>query len=437
MRNRFFASGYLTQKNTVMKILNLIPVLMILFSCKVHAQSGNDSSNMKNNRLDLFIDGSEYIAYIKQQLTFVDYVRDRHLADVHLLITTQNTGSGGTEYSLVYWGQKKFEGKNDTLKYVANTNNTEEETRKGLVQILKMGLMSYVAQLPGADAFEISFNSPTDSSLLLMDTTDKWNSWIFTVYANSYFNGEQSYQNFYLNGGLTANKTTEDWKINFTVNGSYNYTKYAYDDFVYSSETQSRSADLLIVKSLTDHWSAGGAASVYSSTYSNYDLKASISPAIEWNLYPYSKSTSHLFTMLYTLTPSYSNYTDSTLYNKTEELLLSQSFTASLDLIEKWGSINMSVYGSNYFHDFSKNSLYVSSSLNLRIVKGLELSLYGNLGLVHDQLNLSKEGATPEEVLTRQHELSTNFSYYGSIGISYNFGSTYNNVVNARFNFLN
>lgn len=420
-----------------MKKIFVVSLLHLLNSFNVHSQVNSDTLAVSTNMyLNLFIDGAfEYEDYMRQQITFVNYVRDRHLADVHLLITTRNTGSDGTEYTLFYFGQKQFEGKNDTLTYFANTNNTEEEMREGLVQVLTMGLMWYIARLPGAGAVAIICRQPSETTAQ-QNTKDKWNNWVFTVSANTYFSGEKSYHNFFVSGSASAGKVTDEWKINASVGGSYNYTEYAYDAFTYVTKTQSKNADALVVKSITDHWSAGASGSIYSSTYSNYDIKATLSPAIEWDLFPYSKSTSRLFTVLYRISPGYSNYTDTTLYNKTEEFLVSQSITAALALIEKWGSVTMSVFGSNYFHDFSKNSVYLSGSANLRIVKGLELNLYGNLGFVHDQLSLPKEGATPEEVLTRQRELSTNFNYYGSVGLSYTFGSIFNNVVNPRMNLL-
>jgi hypothetical protein len=40
---------------------------------------------------------------------------------------------------------------------------------------------------------------------------------------------------------------------------------------------------------------------------------------------------------------------------------------------------------------------------------------------------------TNEEILVRQLELATGYQYEFSVGISYSFGSIYNNVVNPRF----
>ncbi|MBX7107977.1 MAG: hypothetical protein K1X61_04950 [Chitinophagales bacterium] len=421
-----------------MKSIYLLLSILLICVANSLSQPKSDSTGFAKPGINLYLDGiAEYDDYIRKQIDFVNYVRDRHEANIHLLITTQLTGGGGREYTMLYIGQMMFAGKNDTLQYYAGSAVAEDEIRQGLVQLLKMGLMPYLARLPDAGAMEIEINFTEGESHPSEVKKHQWHDWVFTISGNCDYSGEQSYKNLYVNGGLYAKKTTEAWKFSAGLNGSYNYSRYAYDNTEYVSKTRSKSANLLVVKSITNHWSAGGTTSISASSYSNYDLQATLSPAIEWNLYPYSQSTSHLFTVLYQLTPSYADYTDTTIYLKTAEWLASQSLTASLDLIEKWGSVNMSLYASNYFHDFSKNALYLSGAVNLRIVKGLEFNLYGNIGFIHDQLSLPKEGATPEEVLTRQRELATDFNYYGSVGLSYSFGATYNNVVNARFSFLN
>ncbi len=46
--------------------------------------------------------------YIRTEITFVNYVRDRTAADVHVLVTTQGTGGGGIQYSLKFIGLDRF-----------------------------------------------------------------------------------------------------------------------------------------------------------------------------------------------------------------------------------------------------------------------------------------------------------------------------------------
>jgi hypothetical protein len=67
------------------------------------------------------------------------------------------------------------------------------------------------------------------------------------------------------------------------------------------------------------------------------------------------------------------------------------------------------------------------------VLKGLSLSFSGGASILHDQLGLAKGVASTEEILLKKKELATQFQYYGSFGVTYIFGSMYNNVVNPRF----
>ena len=50
--------------------------------------------------------------YIREEISFVNYVRDRNVADVHIQFSDQRTGGGGKEYTLDFMGQNVFHGKN-------------------------------------------------------------------------------------------------------------------------------------------------------------------------------------------------------------------------------------------------------------------------------------------------------------------------------------
>ena len=55
--------------------------------------------------------------FVRTEVTFVDYVRDRQSAQVHILVTNQPTGGGGTEFTLTFIGLRQFATLSDTLKY--------------------------------------------------------------------------------------------------------------------------------------------------------------------------------------------------------------------------------------------------------------------------------------------------------------------------------
>jgi len=137
--------------------------------------------------------------------------------------------------------------------------------------------------------------------------------------------------------------------------------------------------------------------------------------------------------LLYSIGFKYSNYNDSTIYDKLSERHFQQSFRAAYEVVQKWGSIDLSLDYRNYLYDWSKNNLSLDGFIDVRIAKGLSVNFGGGDSLIHDQLALVKGGATQEEVLLRRKELETQFQYFTMFGFTFTFGSIYNNVVNPRF----
>jgi hypothetical protein len=156
-------------------------------------------------------------------------------------------------------------------------------------------------------------------------------------------------------------------------------------------------------------------------------------PGIEYDLFPYSESTRRQLRLLYSAGISLVHYSDTTIYDKIRENLWLHSFSASYEVVQKWGSINYTLAYSNYLHDWSKNNLSFSGYLSLRIAKGLNVNFGGGASLIHDQMSLVKQDLTYDEILLQRKEIATQYEYYTSFGFTYTFGSIYNNVVNPRF----
>lgn len=418
-----------------MKFISSI-LILILFGCLVLAPclysqaEQEDVEELKKQAAKIFIDCDFCdIDHMRREITFVNYVRDRKEADVHILVTRLRTGSGGWEYTLAFIGQKNFEGMDNTLRYYSSKDDTQDTIRQELVEVIKKGLMPYVANTPISERVSISF----DEEVAPTDVEDKWNFWVFSTSLSGFFDGEKSAKYTYIYGSFSANRTTPKWKINSSLSASFNKSEYDFEDLSLSSTSESRRFSSLVVKSIDEHWSVGGYLSASFSTYSNINLKINPAPAVEYNVFPYSQSTRRQLRFLYRLGYIYNDYIDETIYGKTTEFLWRGSLSVILELKEKWGEISTSLTGSHYFHDFNKNSLDFFTELSLRLFKGLRLSLYGGYSAIHDQLSLPAGGATQEEILLRRRELATTYRYFFSVGFSYTFGSIYSNVVNPRF----
>ncbi len=420
--------------------LKFIVVFMCLLFCFPFLASAQINPNPPSSQVDVealkktaprvFID-CDYcdIEYIKTEITFVNYVRDRKEAQVHVLITVQSTGAGGVEYTMTFSGQQEFIGMDDVQKFVSNKTQTSDEIRQGQVRVLKMGLMRYVAKTPIAEKVAIVFQEKVKPTSVI----DKWNFWVFSLSARTSMSGQKttSYNSYY--GTISANRITPEWKIKMSLFGSTYKDSFSYGGETISSTSSSQGFSGLVVKSLNDHWSIGTYLSLSSSTYSNLKFSLVPAPAIEYDLFPYSQSTRRFLSFLYRLNFQTVKYREETIYNKTSENLWSESLSITLDLKEKWGTISTALEGSHYFHDFKKNHLSLYSSISLRLWKGLTFDVYGSYSMIHDQLSLKKGETTLEQVLLRRTMLETDYSYYFSVGLSYTFGSIYSNVVNPRF----
>jgi len=411
-----------------MKKLNSILILSlfthILFSQDVPSDTIND---LRKDAINVFMDAP---SYIKKEVQFINYVRDKEDADLIVIDTQQRTGSGGREITFFIEGQFSYAGVMDTVKFHTSPVDTEDEIRSKEIRLLKMSLMKYIIGTPLADYIDINFLKPITEEV----STDRWNNWVFRARVDGSLSGRETSNSHSVGAMLDADRVTSNWKYNFGLRFDNSYTVYDYGEI---SATNVRKTSNLwgdVVKSLGDHWSVGLSADAYKSIYSNYDLRLSVDPVIEYDIFPYSESTRRIFRVFYLFRIGYNNYTDTTQFFKTEEMLFSQRLQSSFTTIQKWGSISLTARWNNYLHDFSLNNLSLNARIDMKIAKGLSINLRANYAFIHDQVSLRKGDASIEDVLLNRQELSTTFSYSTSFGITYTFGSIYSNVVNPRLN---
>jgi len=410
--------------------------LLFLLIATVYPQ---DTSQIYQNpeRINIYIDSPDWymdMDYYRTEIPFVNYVRDRADADVHILTTTQQTGGDGYEFTIRFIGLQRFAGQNDTLLYVSQQTDTEDMIRRELARHFKIGLMQYVSHTSVVNRINIDYRQPESEESAAETIVDPWNYWTFRTRLRSSLNGEKSYKYNYINVSVYANRVTELWKYNISLSISNTRRKYDYgNDVSFIDTRRSNYFDGSIVRSLTPHWSLGLVSGASNSTYNNYDLSLYIQPGVEFNVYPYSEATRRQLTIQYLFGAHYYNYHEETIYYKLEEQRFTNSLNIAYEIKQPWGSVSSSLMGSHYFHDIEKFNVSLYSSLDINIAKGLSLDLYGSITYQRDQLSLPVRGASVEEVLTQRQELETDYYYYISGGISYTFGSIYNNVVNPRF----
>lgn len=407
-------------------------LMFSMISFALFSQDKTDGSelDLRKDAINVYMETADN--YLKKEIPFINYVRDKAVADLMIIYTSQSTGSGGKEHTYYMEGQLRYEGEMDTLVFSTNTNDTADEIRSSKVRILKMGLAKYIVNTPLAKYFDLNFNKPISSEV----TTDNWNNWVFNLGLNGGLNGSESSTNVSLGGHVNVSKVTEDWRLSFTAYNNYSKTDFNYYGITASTTEKGSGFASDIVRSISDHWSVGAEGNITSSIFNNYHLKVKAQPVIEYNFFPYSQSTRRQLRLVYGIGASYNNYMDTTQFFKTEEYLFSHMIHSSYNIIQKWGTIGVSTTWSNYLHDFSINNFNIGSLVSLRVVKGLSVTVYATYSFIHDQVSLRKGDVSAEDVFLNRQELSTSFSFHSGFGISYTFGSLYNNIVNPRISSL-
>ncbi len=376
--------------------------------------------------------------YIRTEVPFVDYMRDRKEADVHLLITAESAGAGGRQYTLNFMGQGPFEGMNDVLKYDTLPTDTSDIVRAGLVRMIKVGLVRYVAYTPQGLNLQIAHRvdnreNASRPAATAQPADDPWDFWVFRTGFSGSVDSEERTSEMSFDASFSANRTTDAWKLDFRNSVGYDEEQYTYSDGrTFTSVRRDWYSDTLLVKSLSDHWSAGLNAELTSTTYYNQDLALEVMPAVEWNLFPYSESTRRQFTFLYSAGFHYYDYMEETVYGKLQEKLLYHSATVSLDTNQPWGRSEIDFAFSQALSKPNRYRLTASGEIDIRVTRGLSLSFDASASFIRDQIYLPAGDATPEEILSRQRQLATGHRFSVSAGISYTFGSIFNNIVNSR-----
>jgi hypothetical protein len=416
-------------------------VAMILLAVGVSAGLprglGAQDSAPPPTRLRVFLDCNVCdFDFMRTEINFVDYVRNRQDAQVHILVTNQPTGGGGTEYTLHFIGQRELANIADTLKYVAPSSSSPDDLRRGLARIIRLSLVRYYTHLGQAGRFDVAYTAPTGAGGAGAKgaSRDRWNLWVFTTSASGFGSGEESDNFVSLNGSVSASRTTDMWKSTIGVNGNYGQSRFILTDGSrFNSYSHSYSFNDIVVKSLGQHWSAGQRASWTSSTFLNQNRAIRFAPAVEFNFFPYAQSTRRMLTVQYSTGINFFRYQDTTIFGRISEVRGDQTLTASLDLKQPWGSVSSSLEGAAYINDFTKRHLVFFNSLDLRLFKGFSFFSFGQLSLLRDQLYLPRGNLSDQERLLRQRQLATSYTYFVNLGLSYAFGSIFNNIVNRRF----
>ena len=190
--------------------------------------------------------------------------------------------------------------------------------------------------------------------------------------------------------------------------------------------------EALGVWSVGEHWSVGGLLDVGASTRANQDLFVQGGPALEFNFFPYSQSTRRFLGLQLVIGGIYYKYIDESIFLRTSEGHPAHSLEARFEQRQPWGNVEARFEWLQFWHDLGVHRLEVFGHLEVRIFRGLSLRMFGSFARVKDQIYLPAESESIEDILLQQRIRGTDYQYGMHFGLSYRFGSVFNNIVNPR-----
>ncbi len=412
-----------------------LAIMAFALSNRVLSQNTPPAADTIARTLRIFIDCHTFCdeRFLQTEMSYVSFVRDREASDVHVIITSENTGAGGNAYTLTMLGRGGFARLTDTLTYTTLATDTADEQRRAQLRYLTLSLARYAVRTSTASHLAVTYRAPTRAAATqARPQRDPWNAWVFRVGTNGGMNRETQQRSSRASVNFSANRVTLAWKLTNNARAQYNESKFTLSSGTFTNYSHSASFNHLLVKSLGEHWSLGERVNLNSSTFLNQQLSVRVAPALEFNVFPYSQSTRRQLTAQYSMGMSRVRYEDTTLFNKLRESIADEMLVVGAEAVQPWGNVFSSLTAAHHLDNVNRNRLTFFGGVDVRITKGLSLNFFGTASRIRDQVNLSKGGLPDEDVLLRRRQLATGYSLNFNVGMSYTFGSIFSTVVNPR-----
>ncbi len=420
----------------VVRRLALSAVALFIAALLVSQPNALTAQDLRSTPLSVFIDCQTFgcdRSSFRTEIPFVNWVLIQEDADVHVIVTSQSAGAGN-QWIFDFEVAEGEPAGLDQLLYSGRNNDTDSERLDGLVRTLALGLASH-AQARGFQGFSVGGLERSRDAATQGQTPvdDPWNSWVFRTSLNGSVDRESTRRFRSGFGSFSADRTTEAWRTRIQANANHRRSEFEIREDTVVSETNDWSASTIIVKSVGDHWGVGGRADVGSSTFRNQDLAISFGPAFEWNYFNYVESNRRRLVSIYRMTVQNVKYEEETLYEKTKETLLEHAFSVSYRARETWGEAEAGIETAQYLNHPGFWRVSIEGEIDFRLTRGLTVRFNADGSWIRNQRFLPGRDASSEEILLRQRRLSSDFDMGVSVGLSYTFGSLFNNVVNNRF----
>ena len=369
--------------------------------------------------------------FIKTSITYVDYVTSSEVADVHIVFYKSNMANSGKKYTVEFTGKRKFHNLENTLDFRIFSDDTENAIREKTSKILQIGLSYFISHTSNYKNLSINYKVPTQKTIQKKSKE----GWICGIDLGSYINGSSETLRLSSWNNINVKKVTELKRTQFYLGLNYNENRYKIDGEIAKYINKSYYGGFANIYAINNHFSWAFFINAQQASYENKRYGISLSPALEYNLFPYDQSAFKQLRFAFYVKPVYYDYFKKTIYNKTQEFLWQNKVSISYEFVKKWGSNETSITASHYVHDTSFNNFGLSNDTSINLFKGFNLNFSTHASRTHDQMYISGEGVSNEDIYLNIKAIKTSYSYWINVGISYTFGSIYSNVVNPRFGY--
>jgi len=378
----------------------------------------------------------------RQEITFVNWVREPQDAQVHLMITSENSGGGGTRYTIELIGRETLDGMVDQFMHASSVTDVQEETVSGLVRLSTLGLVRFAAAAGFGDGIRVVGRPTGESDVEGKATsgpqeTDPWDYWVFGINGSFDVEAEDLQESKRLDFGVSANRTTDIWKLNARGSGDFQRESFELpsEGRTVRDDSNRWNASAYAVRSLGEHWGVGTEVGADNSTRLNRELQVGWGSGVEYNYFPYAESNRRSLLARYVISLESAQYQDTTVFDLLAETLLRHEVSFSYDAREPWGNANVGIGASQYLDRPAAWSLRLDGFIRYRLFRGFSVNFSGGYETLRDQIYLPRRVLSDEDILLGRRQLPTEARAEFRIGFSYSFGSIFNNAVNQRFRF--
>jgi hypothetical protein len=386
--------------------------------------------------------------HLRTEIPWVSWATNREDADVHAISTREDLGGGGINIFLSLQGLGAMSHLSDEMNFTTPGTDVMRVRIDGFTRMFKLALMRFALERGLGSEFDLLFTpreqlltdvstaltSPGDQTSVAAQIDDPWNYWTFRVGLTGNLSSTQTRSSHRLNLNLGADRITADWKFTLASSGSVLREEIELSGGrIIQNDRDAWNVSTIIVRSVSPHLSTGFDVSGGKEQDNNREGQYAINPAVEWNYYPYDEASRRQLLVHYGAGFEHNNYEEQTIFGVMRETVPFHRFGVQYSAVETWGQATVNVDASQYLHASGLYNYGARGNLSFRVLRGLDLTLNATAQRIADQINISASELSDEEILLGREALPTSYSYQGSLGFNYRWGSSFANIVNARF----